>query len=76
MPSTIASARSSAPESKGSRADGPRLRRPLLGVIANGSKSGGPSPYAYAKDGKSSPVVVVSANGASSSEEFVPTAGA
>jgi polysaccharide biosynthesis transport protein len=42
---------------------------PLLGVIANSSKSGGPSPYP--RDGKSSPVVV-SANGASSSEEFVP----
>jgi hypothetical protein len=75
MPSTIASARSSAPESKESRADGPRLRRPLLGVIANGSKSSGPSPYAYAKDGKSSGAVA-SADGASSSEELAPTAGA
>jgi len=45
---------------------------PLLGVIANGSKSVGPGSYVYARDGKSSPGVV-SANGASSSEEFVPT---
>jgi capsular exopolysaccharide synthesis family protein len=45
---------------------------PLLGVIANESKSGGPSPYPG--NGKSSPVVVVSANGASSSEELAPTA--
>ena len=45
---------------------------PLLGVIANGSKSGAPS--SYPGNGKSSPVVVVSANGASSSEEFVATA--
>lgn len=45
---------------------------PLLGVIANESKSGGPSPYPG--NGKSSPVVVGSANGASSSEELAPTA--
>jgi succinoglycan biosynthesis transport protein ExoP len=46
---------------------------PLLGVIANGAKSGGPGSYDYAiaRDGKSSPGVA-SANG-SSSEEFVPT---
>ncbi len=46
---------------------------PLLGVIANGSS--GPGIYAYAKHDKSLPVVA-SANGASSSEEFVPTAKA
>jgi capsular exopolysaccharide synthesis family protein len=40
---------------------------PLLGVIANGSKSGGPSPY-Y-KDSKSSSVPA-----ASTSEEFAPPA--
>lgn len=44
---------------------------PLLGVIANGSKSSGPS--AYLKAGKSSPVVT-SADGAFSSEELAPTA--
>jgi succinoglycan biosynthesis transport protein ExoP len=44
---------------------------PLLGVIANESKSGAPSPYL--RDGKLSPAVV-SANSASSSEEFAPTA--
>jgi Mrp family chromosome partitioning ATPase len=47
---------------------------PLLGVIANGSNSGAPSPYPG--NGKSPPVVVVSANGASPSEELAPTAGA
>jgi succinoglycan biosynthesis transport protein ExoP len=49
---------------------------PLLGVIANGSRgSNGPGIYAYGKRDKSLPVVA-SANGASSSEEFVPTAKA
>ena len=48
---------------------------PLLGVIANGSKSGGPDAYAYARGDKSSSAVT-SADGASSSEEFVPTARA
>jgi capsular exopolysaccharide synthesis family protein len=43
---------------------------PLLGVIANESKSGGPLPYPGA--GKSSPTVT-SANGASPSEELAPT---
>jgi capsular exopolysaccharide synthesis family protein len=43
---------------------------PLLGVIANGSKSGGPSPY-Y-KDDKSSRAVPAATG--SSSEEFIPTA--
>jgi len=43
---------------------------PLLGVIANGSKSSGPSPYLRA--GKSSPTVA-SANDASPSEELAPT---
>jgi polysaccharide biosynthesis transport protein len=46
---------------------------PLLGVIANGSKSGGPIPYPGA--GKSSPTVT-STNGVSPSEEFVPTVDA
>jgi Mrp family chromosome partitioning ATPase len=46
---------------------------PLLGVIANDSKSGGPSPYP--RDGKSSPAVAA-ADGASSSEGLEPTAGA
>jgi Mrp family chromosome partitioning ATPase len=46
---------------------------PLLGVIANGSKSGGPGSYAYARGDKSSSAVA-SANGASRSDEFVPTA--
>ena len=45
---------------------------PLLGVIANGSKSGGPGSYAYARGDKSSPAVT-SADGASPSEELVPT---
>jgi Mrp family chromosome partitioning ATPase len=46
---------------------------PLLGVIANGVKSGGPGSYDYtiARDGKSSPGLA-SPNG-SSSEEFAPT---
>lgn len=42
---------------------------PLVGVIANGSKSG--VPRAYPRSGQSSGVVV-STNGASSSEPFVP----
>jgi Mrp family chromosome partitioning ATPase len=42
---------------------------PLLGVIANGSKSGGPS--SYLRDGESSPVIV-SANGSSSPGTFIP----
>jgi len=45
---------------------------PLLGVIANGSKSGGPSSYTYASDSQSSSAVA-SADGASSSEGLVPT---
>lgn len=44
---------------------------PLLGVIANGSKSD--SPRSYFTAGKSS-TAVAPANGASSSEELVPTA--
>jgi capsular exopolysaccharide synthesis family protein len=44
---------------------------PLLGVIVNGSKSGGPSPYPG--NGKSSPAVA-SAYAASSSEELAPIA--
>jgi protein-tyrosine kinase len=46
---------------------------PLLGVIANEAKSGGPVPY---PGGGGSSGAVASADGASSSEEFVPTAGA
>ena len=49
---------------------------PLLGVIANGAKSGGPAPYYPADGGGSSGVVVASDDGASSSEELAPTAGA
>jgi len=48
---------------------------PLLGVIANDSKSGGPGSYTYASDSQSSSAVA-SADGASSSEGLVPTAGA
>jgi len=44
---------------------------PLLGVIANGSKSGGP--VAYTGAGKSS-AAVTSANGASAAQELAPTA--
>jgi len=45
---------------------------PVLGVIANGSKSGGPGSYASARGEKSSPAVA-SANGASPAGELVPT---
>jgi succinoglycan biosynthesis transport protein ExoP len=44
---------------------------PLLGVIANRSKSGGPSPYPTDRKSAST---AASANGASSPEEFVPAA--
>jgi Mrp family chromosome partitioning ATPase len=44
----------------------------LLGVIANGSKSGGPGSYAYVRDGEFASAVT-SVNGASSSEELAPT---
>jgi polysaccharide biosynthesis transport protein len=44
---------------------------PLLGVVANGSQSGGPSVYAYSADGKSP--VGGSAVNHSSSEELVPS---
>jgi succinoglycan biosynthesis transport protein ExoP len=43
---------------------------PLLGVIANGSKSSGPTPYL--RDGKSSGAIA-SVDGASPSEELAPT---
>jgi|SRR5665213_4366083 len=46
---------------------------PLLGVVANGSKSGDPGSYANSRDDKSSPAVAL-ASGASSSEELIPTA--
>jgi polysaccharide biosynthesis transport protein len=46
---------------------------PLLGVIANGSKSGGP--VSYTADGKSSSTVA-SGNGTLPSEELAPTAKA
>jgi capsular exopolysaccharide synthesis family protein len=46
---------------------------PLLGVIANGSKSVGPGSYVRAGDDRPAPAIV-SANGASPSEERVPTA--
>jgi capsular exopolysaccharide synthesis family protein len=45
---------------------------PVLGVVANGSRSGGPGSRAYARGGSSSPAVA-SANGASASEEILPT---
>ena len=45
---------------------------PLLGVIANGSKSGGPDAYSYTKGGKPSSAVA-SADGVSASEELVST---
>jgi polysaccharide biosynthesis transport protein len=47
---------------------------PLLGVVANGSKSGDTSTYADVRDGRSSGIV--SASKAPSSEELVPTAEA
>jgi capsular exopolysaccharide synthesis family protein len=46
---------------------------PLLGVIANGSKLVGPGSYVHAGDDTPLPAIV-SANGASPSEERVPTA--
>jgi len=46
----------------------------LLGVIANGSKAGGPSHYPAAHD-KSS-LAIVSTNGGSASEDFAPTTNA
>jgi capsular exopolysaccharide synthesis family protein len=46
---------------------------PLLGVIANGSRTGRPSSYAYATDDRSS-VAAASANGAAPSEQLVPAA--
>ena len=45
----------------------------LFGVIANGASSGAPSPY---PGNGGSPLSVVSAGGASTFEEFVPTADA
>jgi Mrp family chromosome partitioning ATPase len=48
---------------------------PLLGVIANGAKSGGPDAYVYAKGDKPS-AGVASADGVSAPEEFAPIAGA
>ncbi len=50
---------------------------PLLGVIANGAKSGGPHAYPYAGGKPKSHPAVASANGSSaSSEELVPPAKA
>lgn len=51
---------------------------PLLGVIANGFKSGGPGSYAYAYDygyaaGAKPPAAPTSPNGATASEETAPT---
>jgi polysaccharide biosynthesis transport protein len=48
---------------------------PLLGVIANGSKSDGTVSYVYTRDEASSPAVA-STNGAASREGLVPTTGA
>ena len=47
---------------------------PLLGVIANGSKSAGPGSYAEPDSGKAAPVDATTAGAAASSEEFAPTA--
>ena len=44
---------------------------PLLGVVANGAKSGGPDAYAYARGDKSSGAVTL-ADGAAPSEELIP----
>ncbi len=44
---------------------------PLLGVVANGSKSAGPIPYLR---GTEATPVVASANGSPSSEDLAPTA--
>jgi capsular exopolysaccharide synthesis family protein len=51
---------------------------PLLGVIANGFKAGGPGSYGYAYDygyaaGGKPPAAPASPNGAASAEETVPT---
>ena len=46
---------------------------PLLGVVANGAKSGDTSTYAYAGEGTSSSGIA-SVSEAPSSEELVPTA--
>lgn len=48
---------------------------PLLGVIANGSRLGRPSSYAYARQA-APPPAGASANGASPSEQLVPAAKA
>lgn len=48
---------------------------PLLGIIANGSKSGAPGGYASPRDDKSSPGVA-SPHDSSSPEELIPTAKA
>jgi capsular exopolysaccharide synthesis family protein len=47
---------------------------PLLGVIANGSKSGDPTAYADSRDGKSSSSAARSIDRASSSEKLAPSA--
>jgi protein-tyrosine kinase len=47
---------------------------PLLGIVANGSKSSGPGGYVYARESRSSTPASASANGTSSSEALVPTA--
>lgn len=46
---------------------------PLLGVVANEAKSGGPVPYPGG--GQSSPGVISDTGASSSSEELAPTAG-
>jgi succinoglycan biosynthesis transport protein ExoP len=46
---------------------------PLLGVIANGSNSGGPAAYGYVRGEKLSPAEAAPANEAARSEKLVPT---
>lgn len=47
---------------------------PLLGIVANGSKSSGPGGYVYARESRPPSPASASADGTSSSEELVPTA--
>lgn len=51
-----------------------RSGAPLLGVIANGSKSSGRSIYSNARGDATPSFIAASSNGASSSEELIPTA--
>jgi succinoglycan biosynthesis transport protein ExoP len=51
-----------------------RSGAPLLGVVANGSRSSGRSSYAAAEGAASGPLVASSSNGAASAEELAQTA--